>query len=329
MVRLDDFVDSIPKAELHLHLEGSVPWSLVQTWSLDPLPDRPDWWDKDHRFESFGDFASILRSTWRPYLNHPEGIAEACGIIFADLQNQNAKYVEISFGLGAYSFSVQEVVKAMKSGIPNGMEVRVFAGISRDRDLDTMLNLARVALRSDELDGIDLHGDESVGNLADFKPIYEEARERGLMTKAHAGEFDSAESVRRTVSTLGVTRVEHGIAAAEDPSVVAFLKEQNVALDVCPWSNVKLKAARDLKSHPIQALHRAGIRVTVNTDDPTAFGQTLTDELRWLVTETGMSAAEVADIAGNGFQLANLPEETRSLHLQKIAECLNSFQSEV
>ncbi len=318
------FLKALPKAELHLHLEGAVPWELVRAWSADPLPEHPLWWTRDHRFDSFGAFLEVMRAAWRPVLDSPARIAEAARGIFAGLKAQNVRYVELSFGLGAYTFPVTEVAGAIKEEAPPDLAVRVFAGISRDRDLAWMLRLAQEAVRSEGVDGIDLHGDEQAGRLEDFAGVYREARERGLMTKAHAGELGGADGVRETVETLGVSRIEHGIAAAQDGEVMRFLKDRGVALDICPWSNVKLKVARDLQNHPLVALYNAGIRVTVNTDDPTVFGQTLTDELRWLVTEMGMPVSHVAEIAGNAFRAALLTEIEREGYLNEIADVSGS-----
>ena len=318
---LEQVMQAIPKAELHLHLEGAVPWEWVRQQSDEALPERPDWWDRDHRFESFGEFVSAIRPTWRPYLKQPEEISSAVSVLYGELRAQNVRYLEVSFGLGAYVFPVSEVVRAIQEPAPSDLTVRVIAGISRDRDLETMVGLAGEAVGTDELDGIDLHGDESVGELWHFSDMYLAARERGMIVKAHAGELGGPESVQETLRVLQVNRIEHGIAAVRDPNVVQVLKDQGTILDVCPWSNVKLKVVPDLKTHPIRALYEAGVCVTVNTDDPTVFGQTLTDEYRWLVAEMGLGLAEVGDIARNGWRAANVSEEVRAGFLHEI-DCL-------
>ena len=296
-----------------------MPWRLIRSWSPEPLPEHPEWKKKEHRFASFGDFLKVMRASWRPYLNSPDRIAEAAGAIFADLVSQRVRYVEISFGLGAYHFPVQDVVAAIKEAAPESLAVRVFAGLSRDLDREWILGLARDAVECDTLDGIDLHGDESAGGLEAFAPVYVRARERGMMTKAHAGETGNAALVRRTVEVLGVSRIEHGIGAANDPEVVRFLLDTEVTLDVCPWSNVKLGIVSDLARHPLKALHAAGVRTTVSTDDPTVFGQTLTEELRWLVSEMEMEVEALTAVIRNGFLAALLEERTRNELLEEVA----------
>ena len=319
---LEQVMQAIPKAELHLHLEGAVPWAWIRQQSDKALPERPGWWDREYRFDSFGAFVSAMRSTWRPYLNQPEEISSAVAVLYGELRAQNVRYLEISFGLGAHAFPVSEVVRAIQEPAPADLTVRVIAGISRDRDLDTMLELGREAVGTDALDGIDLHGDESVGELWHFSDMYLAARERGMIVKAHAGELGGPESVQETLRVLQVNRIEHGIAAVRDPNVVQVLKDQGTILDVCPWSNVKLKVVPDLKTHPIRALYEAGVCVTVNTDDPTVFGQTLTDEYRWLVSEMGLGPADVGEIARNGWRAADVSEEVRAGFLDEIDQVL-------
>jgi adenosine deaminase len=316
--RFRGLIDRLPKAELHLHLEGAVPWPLIRSWSPDPLPERPHWWDRDYRFSSFPEFISTLRSCWKPWLVSLDRVGVAASGIFAALVEQNVRYVELSFGLGAYDFPVAEVVTAIKQASPKGLHVRVIAGISRDLDLDWMHRLAREALDTEILDGIDLHGDESAGCLDDFVAVYEEARDKNMIAKAHAGEFRGPSAVREAVERLGVTRVEHGIASAGDADLVRFLRDRGVTLDVCPWSNVKLGATEALRGHPIEHLHEAGVAVTVNTDDPTAFGQTLTDEIEWLGSEVGMPEDDVIAVVRNGFTAADLTEPERAVCLKEV-----------
>ena len=111
------------------------------------------------------------------------------------------------------------------------------------------------------------------------------------MTKCHAGEFDGAARVREAIEQLGVTRVQHGVRAVEDPAVVALAAERGVTFDVCPISNVKLGVVASMAAHSLRALMTAGVNCTVSTDDPVVFGNSLNDEYRMLATEAGLSRA--------------------------------------
>ena len=128
------------------------------------------------------------------------------------------------------------------------------------------------------------------------QPLYAEARARGLMLKAHVGEFGRAEDVRRTVEVLDLDEVQHGIGAAECRDVMRWLADKGVRLNVCPTSNVRLGVVADLSDHPIRRLHDHGVAVTVNTDDLTVFGQSVSDEYLNLFRAGVFTAEELDDI---------------------------------
>jgi len=140
---------------------------------------------------------------------------------------------------------------------------------------------------------LDLAGDEAhyPGEL--FVRHFQEAREAGLRTIAHAGEAAGAESVRQAVLELKAERIGHGIRAIEDPAVLDLLAERGITLEVCPTSNLHTSTVRDYRSHPLPALLRRGIRCTLNTDDPSISGLDLAHEYRVASEELGLTAAEI------------------------------------
>ena len=138
---------------------------------------------------------------------------------------------------------------------------------------------------------------------------WEEARRAGKYTKAHAGEFMGSDFVRRILDELRPHRIEHGVRAAEDPAVVAEIVRRGIALDVCPISNHKLMPGVSLGTHPIRALMRAGVKVTVSTDDPVCFGNTICGEYEALADSQAFTREELAQIARNGFEVALLGED--------------------
>jgi adenosine deaminase len=148
--------------------------------------------------------------------------------------------------------------------------------------------------------------------------IWERARRAGKVTKCHAGEFDGPARVREAIEELGVRRVQHGVRSIEDPSVVKLAAEKGVTFDVCPLSNVGLRVVRDIASHPLRALMRAGVNCTVSTDDPLSFGNTLTDEYLALAREGGFTRAELAEVARSGWRVADVPETVRRRRIAEI-----------
>ena len=324
--KIREFARRLPKCELHLHFEGAVPMELVRRWSTEPIPERPVWREHDYRYNFFADFGEVMRLTWRETCDTPDKLNEASSLIYRQLLDQNVRYLEMSFGVGAYPEQSSEILAAFKADILEGMTVKIIGGISRDRDTPAILKSAYEYLDVGGMDGIDLHGNETVGDLAEFVAVYEAANERGMICKAHAGELRGPESVEQVLDTLKVKRVQHGVRGIESEDLVKRYHDDAVTLDLCPWSNVKLGVYPDLRSHPVADLYRQGVRVTINTDDPTPFGQTLTDEYTWLVTECGMTTSEVGAIAKNGFEVADMPDESKRKSVEEIDQLVTEFE---
>ena len=175
------------------------------------------------------------------------------------------------------------------------------------------------ALGWPDLAGIDLHGPEDAPLESWTAGYWAAARAAGKYTKAHAGEFLGADFVRRVLDELRPHRIEHGVRAAEDPALLAELVRRGVGLDVCPISNHRLMPGVRLATHPIRTLFDAGVKVTVSTDDPLVFGNTVTDEYLALARHRGFSRAELARVARNGFELALLDEALKARWTGEIA----------
>ena len=149
---------------------------------------------------------------------------------------------------------------------------------------------------------LDMSGDELAQPTAVFKPLYRSARNAGLTLVAHVGEWGDADSVQRAVEELELDEVQHGIAAAKSKSVMKFLADNHIRLNVCPTSNVLLGRVESLTEHPIRKLYDAGVKVTVNTDDVLMFGQSVSDEFLNLHRAGLFSAVELDEIRQNGFE---------------------------
>jgi len=148
--------------------------------------------------------------------------------------------------------------------------------------------------------------------------IWKRLRGAGKVTKCHAGEFGGPERVREAILQLGVTRVQHGVRSIEDPETVRLARDRGVTFDVCPISNVRLGVAPSIREHPLRRLREAGVRCTLSTDDPLCFANTLSDEYAALADEGGFSRAELASIAGAGWQVADVPAAARAAALAEI-----------
>jgi adenine deaminase len=320
-----DFIQALPKTETHLHLEGALPYELLTSWDPEQWPPDPRFRARTYRYESFPDFERILLDHALPWFTKPERYHEAAKAIFAKHVAQNVRYVETSFHLpitGFLKIPGPEIIAAIRSAVPPELEVRIFAGMLRSDIIGELRPTIDQLHTWEGLAGIDLHGHEMMPTPPETAAIWKLAREAGKITKCHAGEFDGAARVREAIEVLGVTRIQHGVRAIEDPAVVKLAVERGVTFDVCPISNVGLKVVPSMKDHPIRRLMHAGVRCTVSTDDPLCFANSLTEEYETLAAELTFNATELAQVASSGWEVADVPASMRKSMLAEIEKIL-------
>jgi adenosine deaminase len=317
---LAEFVRSLPKTETHLHFEGALPFALLQRVRPE-LTQPPASWAPDFKFRDFAHFDRELIDWAFSWFTTPARYHEAGKLIFARHLAENVRYVETSFASGIIEFGGldgAEVLAAIRAAVPAGLEVRIFLGIHHNGAGPLMRPHLEKALGWRDLAGIDLHGPEYLPLEPWTAEYWAAARAAGKCTKAHAGEFLGADFVRRVLDELNPHRIEHGVRAVEDPAVVREIVRRGVALDVCPISNHRLMPGVTLARHPIRALLDAGVRVTVSTDDPLMFGNTLADEYVALGDQLGLARAELVRLARNGFEVALVDDATRRRWLGEL-----------
>lgn len=314
-------IAAAPKAELHLHFQGSIrPATLLmlaRRHNVD-LPARDaaglrEWF----RFRDFAHFVEVY-ATLRACLVDVADYELVTYELGAELAAQNVRYAEVTFtpgpevytGLGAAFFDGlsrgrQRVARDF------GVELRwIFDIPRRTVTLHPGLPLAdfitRVAIdgRADGVVALGLAGTERGYPPEPFAPWFERARAAGLHSAPHAGETAGPESIWGAVRALGAERLGHGVRAVEDPYLLAYLVEHGITLEVCPTSNVALGVYASLAEHPLARLHAAGVRVTVNTDTPAIFGISLNSEAGLLATHFGLEPAAIEQILQNAFEAA-------------------------
>jgi adenine deaminase len=317
---LREFIQSLPKTETHLHLEGGLPLELLRRVRPE-FVQPPASWAHNFKFRDFAHFDRELLDMAFSWFTSPERYHEAAKLTFARHLAQNVKYVETSFASGIIEFGGldgPEVLAAIRAAVPVGLEVRVFLGIHHNGAGPAMRPILEEALTWPDLAGIDLHGLESAP-LEDWTAGYwAAARQAGKYTKAHAGEFMGADFVQRILDELNPHRIEHGVRCGEDPQVVAEIKRRGLALDMCPISNHKLMPGISLANHPIRRLFDAGVKITVSTDDPISFGNTLADDYAALAERSGFTRGELVRLARNGFEVALLAGERKKPWLDQL-----------
>jgi len=324
-----DRIKGIPKAELHLHLEGSVrPTTLLEIRKqrrLTTLGSNMGWRTDGYRFENLAHFVKTMATVLDACIQGPEDYERIAYELFLDLSDQNVRYAEVSFDLGRgirLGIPLDEILSAISAArqriaASHTIRIGLIVALNRYLDIDTLNRITQIAVDSKEsgVVGIDLHGDESIKKPEEYAQAFDVARRAGLGLRAHAGEAEGASSVWETIRALGVSRIAHGIRSIEDGRLIRHLIDNRITLDVCPTSNYKLSIVPELAEHPIRRLFDLGVRVTVNSDDPLFFATTITNEYYVLARVLGFSLNELKKITLDAVESSFLTdEEKRILH---------------
>ncbi|MBK9968320.1 MAG: adenosine deaminase [Holophagales bacterium] len=306
-----------PKAELHLHLEGSVrPATLVRLARRAGSPLFPDLAAvrARRRFAGLAGFLSLYRDVCR-LLRGPEDFALLARDLTARLRRERITYAEVYVSpaiverLGLDWLAVRDAVEAVfarHERLGHG-RIRVLLDAVRHFGPDAAHRVLDLHARDPwpRVVGFGLGGDEMALPARDFAPVYRRLPRLGLASVVHAGEVGGPDSVADALRWLKPRRIAHGVGAAGDPALVRLLARSGVALDVCPTSN-DATGAIPLPRSPVLALLRAGVTVTLSTDDPGLFGTTLLGEYRRLA-RLGATPPELAAVARAGFRAAFAP----------------------
>ena len=318
----DSWYHQIPKVELHLHLEGAIPtealWQLIQKYGGDP--EVTNYGTLKNRFE-YHDFTHFIQ-TWiwkNGYLREYEDFTLISEAVAQDLSSQNIRYVEAFFSpidFARHGLETQKLAEAIRIGLQrvDDVQVNLVADLVRSTPLVSAQRTLAELFEVKDLGiiGIGIGGSEQEYPPEPFRDIYAQAREMGFKTSAHAGEAAGAESIWGAVRILNVDRIGHGTRAYEDETLLNYLVEKRIPLEMCPISNVKTGVVDSIESHPIRSYYDLGILVTVNTDDPKMFGNSLADEYILLETKLGFSRSDIQTLIMNSIEASWLPDERKS-----------------
>lgn len=324
--------ERVPKVELHLHLEGAIPldilWELIQKYGGDVL--IPDIAALKRRFtyRSFQDF--IEAWIWKNnFLREYEDFTLIAEAVAGNLLRQNIVYAEVFFTPSRFfhhGLKTQELTEAIRSGFSriDGIKISLVTDLCRDNGSETAMAVLTEINEVKELGviGISIGGSEYRYPPEPFEEVFEKARKLGFHTSAHAGEAAGVESIWGAIRTLKVERIGHGTRACEDDSLVYYLAEHRVPLEICPVSNVKIGVVGSIKEHPIRRYFESGLFITVNTDDPMMFGNSLASEYETLELELGFSRQETRKLILNGIRASWLSEEEKKKLTDKLHENL-------
>jgi adenosine deaminase len=313
--------ERLPKVELHLHLEGAIPhaalWELVQKYGGDP--ELPDVEALVRRFE-YRDFPHFI-DTWvwkNSFIREYEDFTFFARAVAEDLLRQNVRYVEAFLSPPDFhklGLQTQRIVEAVRRGLDQAPGVRVALVPDLVRDFGpekarrTLAELSEV--KDSGVVGVGIGGSEQSYPPEPFEQVYQEARRLGLHTSAHAGEAAGAESIWGAVLRLKAERIGHATRAVEDDALVDWLAEHQTPLEMCPLSNLCTGVVPSLDVHPVRRFFERGLLVTVNTDDPKMFGNSLAMEYQLLEARSGFSHKDICRLILNAVQACWLPDDAK------------------
>jgi aminodeoxyfutalosine deaminase len=300
---MDDFVQELPKAELHLHLEGSVgPETLYE---LDPT-STPEECRAIYSYQNFDAFLKAFAAVGKR-LRRPEDYALVTRRLLERLAAQNVRYAEITLAVGVILWKAEDpapIFDAVREAVRNSpVAVHWIFDAVRQFGVEPAMRVAEFAAErvGEGVVAFGIGGSEERGPANWFTEVFAFARRAGLHLTAHAGESMGPESIWAALE-LGAERIGHGIAAARDPELMRHLQDREIPLEICITSNLVTGVVKQLEEHPIRNLYDAGVPIVLNSDDPAMFGCSLTDEYRLAARAFGFSEEELRGIAENGFR---------------------------
>ncbi len=340
--QLDEFITMMPKVELHLHLEGTItPRTLIELASRNgvelPATDEAAV-AALFRYRNFGEFLSVFMGLARAIVTGDD-FARLAYELGHDLAAQHVRYAEVMISPMQHltrGVDLYEAIAGAMDGFARaerdaGTVVRLALDYGRGYGTELAWEVLEVARATRPLGvvGWSIGGNEIGHPPEPFAPVFAAAREAGLGLMAHAGEVVGPASVWGAVEALGATRLGHGIRAVDDPQLVERLREREVVLDVCPTSNLLTGAVGSWGEHPLRQLHAAGVAFTLNSDDPTFFHTTLTEEYRRAVTHFGFGAEELCAAVRTAARASFLPPAERAALCQRLDAELGALRARI
>jgi aminodeoxyfutalosine deaminase len=337
------FIRSLPKAELHVHLEGSIQPETLREMARrkGACVEETESWIEDRersgfRYPQLGDFLNAFKLL-SLLLETPEDYQLATTRLMEELSAQGVRYAEVTLSAGVVLWKKQPLEAIFEAVAEAANEASVRLGLKTNWILDAVRQFGvdsacevvkhAACFREHGVVAFGIGGDEVRAPARLFSDVYRRAREVGLHTTAHAGEAAGPESVREAVELLGAERIGHGTSAARDPAVLRMLAERQIPVEVGLTSNLATGAIARIEDHPLRQFLEAGVRVTLNSDDPAMFATSLEREMILAAESFGLSREEILGLVANAFRSAFLPETTRIELLAELARAGNETKS--
>ncbi|EGR1751464.1 TPA: adenosine deaminase [Vibrio parahaemolyticus] len=336
---MNAFIQGLPKVELHLHIEGSLEpelmFKLAKRNGIDIPYSSPSELREAYQFEDLQSFldlyyqgANVLRTeqdfydlTWE-YLEHCKADNVIHTEIFFDPQTHTERGIDFDTVLNGISRGLTDGRE--KLGITSQIIACFLRHLSEESAMETLQSVLK---HRDKIIGVGLDSSENGHPPAKFLRVFQQAKEAGLLTVAHAGEEGPAQNITDAIEMLEVSRVDHGVRCVEDEALVESLIETKMPLTVCPLSNIKLCVFDEMGQHNIVELLRKGVAVTINSDDPVYFGGYMTDNFLAVNQAHPMSKEELAKFTLNAIDASFIDNELKAQYRHQVEQYVEQHSS--
>ncbi|WP_025899647.1 adenosine deaminase [Sneathiella glossodoripedis] len=330
MADIRDFIEGLPKTELHLHIEGSLEPELMFELAKRNEIDLPyasvEEVRKAYQFTQLQDFLDIYYQGMG-VLQTEQDFHDLTMAYLEKVHSQNVMHVEIFFDPQGHTdrgVSFDTVINGISSALDKGREefgissklimcfLRHLDELSAEKTLDAAL------FHKTKIHGVGLDSSELGHPPSKFKNVFERARREGFKLVAHAGEEGPPEYVKEALDILKIDRLDHGNRSLEDASLTERLADSQIALTVCPLSNYKLAGVTDMSKHPIKTMLQKGLKATINSDDPAYFGGYMTENYLAVANALPLERDEIITLAQNGIDATFCTEKEKEVMHEKL-----------
>ncbi|RXK01348.1 adenosine deaminase [Arcobacter sp. CECT 8986] len=329
---MKDFINNIPKAELHLHIEGTLEpelmFKLAKKNSVELEYKTIEDIKNAYNFTNLQSFLDIYYSGAKVLLTQ-EDFYELTYEYLKRCKQDNVIHTEIFFDPQTHTARnidfktvILGITKALEDGknelgISSKLIMCFLRHLSQE---DAFKTLEEAVEFKEKITGIGLDSSELGNPPAKFKDVFKKAKELGFKLVAHAGEEGSYEYINDALDLLNINRIDHGVQAINSKKLMQRLKDEQIALTVCPLSNTKLKVFNDMKEHNIKKMLDYGLNVTVNSDDPSYFGGYMNDNFHAITNSLDLTKEDIIKLVKNSFNSSFITKEEKENFIKKVDE---------
>jgi adenosine deaminase len=335
MSEIRNFIEKMPKAELHLHIEGTFEPELIfdiaQRNGVKLKYDSAEALRKAYDFNNLQEFLDIYYQGAQVLLKEQDFYDLTMAYI-KKVNEQNVRHIEIFFDPQTHTdrgvdfdVVINGIYNALKDGEKEyGITFALIMSYLRHLSEEEAFKTLEQSLpHKDKILGVGLDSSELGNPPSKFVNVFNKSRELGYLTFAHAGEEGPSEYVKEATALLDITRIDHGNRCLDDEELTKHIAEKKIPLTVCPLSNLKLKVVDDLKNHPLKKMMDKGLFVTVNSDDPSYFGGYVNENYIAVQEALNLSKQDIYTLAKNSFEASVISDDLKKKYISELDKTMN------